>query len=130
MLRQGTLIKPTPFHSSEKETGWTVELVDVEPDSLSEAVRAALSSLPEDQRSSVRSRLLTELKKAGLRVRESLLLLGVSARTTDELTAPEIAALIRYVRLTKPNLMKAVAEPLSELLAAANRGVRAAGKAA
>jgi hypothetical protein len=105
-------------------------LVAVEPDCLRDAVCAALSSLPEDQRSGIRNRLLTELKKAGLRVRESLLMLGVSALTADELTAPEIAALIRYVRLARPVLLMAVAEPLRELLSAASRSIRVTGKAA
>jgi hypothetical protein len=105
------------------------EVVTAEPDYIRDAVCAALSSLPPEQRSSVVNRLLKELKTAGVRVRESLLLLGASARTTDELTAPELAALIRYIRLTKPMVMTAVAEPLRELLSMANRDAHT-GKAA
>ena len=130
MRREGASIKATLFHRAEADIQPEVEFVAVEPDYLRDAVCSALSVLPNDQRSSIRDKLLVELKKAGLRVRESLLMLGVSAKTADELTAPEIAALIRYVRLTKPNVIVAVAEPLRELLTMANRGIRASGRAA
>jgi hypothetical protein len=105
-------------------------LAAAEPDYIRDTICAALLSIPSDKRAAIRNRLLTDLRKAGLKVRESLLMLGVSAKTSDELTAPEIAALIRYVRLTQPNLMMAIAEPLDELLAITNRGVRVSGRAA
>jgi hypothetical protein len=111
------------------EDSSTVEIVAAEPDYIRDAVCAALSSLPEDQRSKIRRRLLNDLRKAGLRVRESLLMLGASARTADELTAPEIAALIRYVRLTRPKIMQALAQTLRELLTIGSHGARI-GKAA
>jgi hypothetical protein len=87
-----------------------------EPDVLRDAVYEALSSLSVNERSNVRTTLLAELETAGLGVCQCLFMLGVSALTPDELTAPEIASLIRYVRLTEPNAMKAVAEPLRQLL--------------
>ena len=130
MERQSTISQSAPFHCAGTENRPEVELVAVEPDCFRDAVCAALSSLPEDQRSSVINGLLIEFRNAGLRVCESLLMLGASASTTDELTAPEIAALIRYVRLTKPHLMMAVAEPLRELLGLTHGGFRVTGKAA
>lgn len=119
MQPESLLVEPTPLHTGT-EIRPPIEFFSTQPDDLRDAVCAALSSLPEDQRSSVRNALLAELKNAGLRIGESLLMLGASARTADELTAPEIAALIRYVRLAKPKVMTAVAEPLKELLAGAD----------
>jgi hypothetical protein len=122
----GNLIKPTPFMLSDIRRDF--EFIAAEPDSLRDAVCSALSSLTDEQRASVGNKLLAELSKVGLRVRESFLKLGVSASTLGELTAPEIAALIRYVRLAKPNLMLAVAEPLSELLATPDLRVQPGSK--
>ena len=64
-----------------------------------------------------------------MNVPQCLFLLGVAAVTAEELTAPEIAALIRYVHLTEPDAMMAVAAPLRELLTGTNR-VKATGMAA
>ena len=101
-----------------------------EADHLQEVVYKALSSLSEDERSDVRNKLLSELEKAGLSVCECLFMLGVSAATTDELTAPEIAALIRYVRLSDLNAMMAVAAPLREILTVTDSGGDLSGRSA
>ena len=101
-----------------------------EADHLRGVVYKALSSLPADERSDVRDKLLSELEKAGLSVCECLFMLGVSAATADELTAPEIAALIRYVRLSELGAMMAVAAPLRELLTVADPGGDVSGRAA
>jgi hypothetical protein len=130
MQRERTSLKATRFQRDEAAISPPVEFVGAEPDYLRDTICAALSSLPSDQRALIGNKLLTDLRKAGVKIRESLLMLGASARTANELTAPEIAALLRYVRLTKPNVMRAVAEPLEELLAMTNRGVRVSGKAA
>lgn len=98
------------------------ELVTADPDLLREAVFKALSSLGYERRTGICKRLLSDLKQAGLRLRQTLLMLGASASTAAELTAPEIAALIRYVRLTEPTIMKAVSESLVELLTATQPG--------
>lgn len=130
MQRALITTKATPFYHREAETRPPVEFASAEPDYIRDTVCAALLSLSTDKRAIIRNKLLTDLRKAGFKVRQSLLMLGASAKTADELTAPEIAALIRYVRLTKPNLMSVVAEPLEELLEMTNRGVRVSGRAA
>lgn len=130
MQRERAPIKATRFGRREPQINPPVELAAAEPDYIRDTICAALLSIPSDKRAAIRNRLLTDLRKAGLKVRESLLMLGVSAKTSDELTAPEIAALIRYVRLTQPNLMMAIAEPLEELLVMTNRGIRVSGRAA
>ena len=130
MLRRSTLVKPRTFQSAGAAIRTLVEFDSVEPDYLRDQVCRALSSISESERSDYRSKLLAELRKAGLRLRQTLLMLGVSARTADDLTAPEIAALIRYVRLTEPKTLSAVAEPLTELLSIVDSRTRVSGKAA
>jgi hypothetical protein len=107
-----------------------LEPAAAEPNLLRDSVVRALLSIPELERSVVRERLLGELKKAGLKVRQCLLMLGVAAATAEELTAPEIAALIRYVRLAEPKVMMAIAAPLTELLTTADPGAKLSGRAA
>jgi hypothetical protein len=91
------------------------ELVNADPDYLRDSVRRALLSLSFIERTNACRRVLDGLSNAGFGVRECLLKLGASARTTEELTAPEIAALIRYVRLIQPNALLAVAPLLHEV---------------
>lgn len=90
-----------------------------EADALSSAVCKALYSISEDERSDFRKKVFAGLARAGLNVRACLLLVGVSATTAGELTAPEIASLIRYVHLSEPKAMLSVATSLSELFTAA-----------
>ena len=105
------------------------ELVNADPDYLRESVRRALLSLSMHERSKAATDVLYGLRKAGLRVRECLLMLGASASTAEELTASEIAALIRYVRLNEPKALQSIATLLMELLI--GRGeVRASDRAA
>src|SRR5262249_31257033 len=107
-----------------------VELVDAEPDYIREVMSRALSSLSAEKRSYANNKLLSALRSAGLRVRESLLMIGVSARTTDDLTAPEVASLIRYVRLTKPSVIVAVGGSLKEIVTLAESETKVQGEAA
>jgi len=92
------------------------ELVNADPDYLRDSVRKALLSLPFRERSMAFTSVLYGLRRAGLRVRECLLMLGASASTAEELTAPEIAALIRYVRLNEPKVFQSIATLLLGLL--------------
>ena len=104
-------------------------LVNADPDYLRDSVQKALLSLSTHERSKAATDVLYGLGKAGLRVRECLLMLGASASTAEELTAPEIAALIRYVRLNQPKALQSIATLLMELLI--GRGeVRASDRAA
>ena len=105
-----------------------VEPLSVEPNVLRDAVCDALSALSLDERSDFRNRLIAELRRAGLSIRSSLLMLGASASTTEELTAPEVASLIRYVRLTEPKAMMAVEPSLKALFSSS--GIRAVERAA
>jgi len=109
------------------------ELATAEPDMLRESVRKGLSQLSAEERPNVYDRLLTALKRAGVNIGQHLLLLGIPARTAEELTAPEIATLVRYVRINEPRAMAALATVLSELLttnAEADRGSKISRRAA
>jgi len=97
----------------------STDISSLQADYLKDMVCVALAALSVEERSSVGKKLLAALERAGVGVRQSLLMLGTSARTADELTAPEIAAFVRYVRLTKPEALVVVAGPLSELVIAA-----------
>ena len=93
-----------------------LELAAAEPDMLRDSVQKGLSQLSEEDRPHVYSRLLTALNKAGVNLGQLLLVLGIPARTSEELTAPEIATLVRYVRLNEPTAMVALATVLSEFV--------------
>jgi len=105
------------------------ELVNADPDYLRDSVRRALLSLSMTERSNAATNVLYMLRKAGLGVRVCLLMLGASASTAEELTAPEIAALIRYVRLNEPKAFESITTPLMNLLIRAGE-VRASDCAA
>jgi hypothetical protein len=83
---------------------------------LRDGVRDAFLLLSEDERSLVRDRVLAGLRKAGVHIGQCLLLLGIPARTADELTAPDIATLIRYLRISEPKALAVLAPVLSETL--------------
>lgn len=110
-----------------------LELATAEPDMLRDSVQRGLSRLSAEERPHVYDRMLTAFNKAGVNIGQLLLVLGIPARTAEELTAPEIAALVRYVRINEPRAMAALATVLSELLATndkANRGLQVSRRAA
>jgi len=106
------------------------EPVTAEPNYLRDVVCRALSSLSCEKRVQYRDHLLAAIKKAGLNLSECLFMLGCRAETVEDLTAPELAALIRYARITSPNAMPALAAPIREILAAADLEVKVSGRAA
>jgi len=107
--------KPTARKHRETLIQSEAELVTADPDYLRDSVQRALLSLSFIEGMNACRRVLDGLSNAGFGVRECLLKLGASASTAEELTAPEIAALIRYVRLIQPNTLCAVAPLLHEV---------------
>ncbi|MFY9608837.1 MAG: hypothetical protein WAU45_09515 [Blastocatellia bacterium] len=119
--------------TTDQRSQQAVDLATAEPDRLGNSVRNAFSQLSEEERPNVVYRLLTALKKAGVNIGQHLLLLGIPARTAEELTAPEIATLIRYVRINEPRAMAASVPVLNELLTAhaePARGLKVSSRAA
>src|SRR5215470_3295228 len=100
--------KPIARKPGETNIRSESELVNADPDRLRDFVRNALLSLSTGERSKASTRVIDGLRRAGLRVRECLLMLGSSASTAEDLTAPEIAALIRYVRLNEPKALQSI----------------------
>jgi hypothetical protein len=76
-----------------------------------------LSQLSEEEQRAMHNGLLSSLKRAGVNIGHHLLLLGIPARTAEELTATEMGILIRYVRISEPRAMAAVAPILIDVLA-------------
>jgi len=93
-----------------------LQLVAADPDMLRDSVQRGLSQLSEEERSHVLARVLTVLSKTGVNLGQLLLVLGIPARTAGELTAPEVASLVRYVRFNEPMAMAALAPVLSEIV--------------
>lgn len=106
-----------PGQRSQQE----VDFATTEPDSLRDSVREAMSGLSEEDRRAANDKLLTALKRGGVNIGQHLLLLGIPARTAQELTAPDVATLIRYVRISEPRAMTALAGVLTELLTKRSR---------
>lgn len=104
--------------ASDQRLQQTLDLAVIEPDLLRVSVREVLSRLPEEERLAVHVTLLAELNGAGVNIGQHLLLLGIPARSTDELTAAEIATLIRYVRINEPKALAALTPALGGLLSA------------
>jgi hypothetical protein len=106
------------------------DLTRIEPDSLRDKVHKALSTLPQENQALMRERLLAGLRKAGVHVGPCLLILGVPAKTADELTSLEIAKLVRYIRMNHPEAIRAVADTLAELLTSSRKSQEAVKRVA
>ena len=106
--------------ATDQRSQHSLDLATAGPDLLRDSVRQALSALCEEERLAAQSSLLTALKRAGFNVAQHLLLLGIPATTAAQLTAPEIATVIRYIRINEPGAMSALSPVLSEILTAHN----------
>ena len=108
-------LEPT-MSISDQRSQPGLELADAEPDMLRDSVQKSLSELSEEDRPHVYARVLTALNKTGVNLGQLLFVLGIPARTAAELTAPEIATLVRYIRLNEPTAMVALATLLGEFV--------------
>lgn len=93
------------------------DLTDCSPEWLRDRVFDALNGLSEEERASVRDRILSDLRKAGVNIMSGLMTLGIPARMPDELSPSDIAKLVRYVRINMPGPIKALSGTLTELIA-------------
>lgn len=97
-----------------------VDLKSVDPDSLHARLLKVLLALAPDERAAVRDRLLDGLAQAGVSISLSLFLLGIPAKRPRELTAADLATLIRFVRINSPQALPLIAAQVTELLAASD----------
>ena len=88
-----------------------------DPDLLRDQVQRALSTICIADRSRLSHVLLNRLEKTRINVGASLLMLGISAASVDQLTPSDMGKLLRYIRINSPAAIEALAEPLNELLA-------------
>ena len=108
-------------------------LASSSPDHLRETLFKALSALPPDECGRARDKILSDLRRAGLNISSGLVKLGILAETPDELSPSDIAKLVRYVRLNRPEAMKYLERTLTDLMALKAQkveGVKPIGKAA
>jgi hypothetical protein len=94
----------------------SVDPAFMDPGVLRNAVLEGFSVLGADEAGSLRDSLLRGLSKAGLDVGASLFLIGRPADRPDELTWPDLAHLVRYVRINRPGALAAVQVPLARLI--------------
>jgi hypothetical protein len=99
----------------ERRSQQAEEIQAADSEVLRNAVRQALSELPAEERLSTQDALLLALSSTGINIGHHLLVLGIPARTAEELTAPEMAALIRYVRINEPQGMDKLIPVLSAI---------------
>jgi hypothetical protein len=90
--------------------------VKMDPDELKNSVRDALLARTFEERTAMIKRIGTGMATAGLNISTAAVLLGVYQEKVDDLTPSDLAYLVRYARINKPEVLKAVAEPLNELL--------------
>lgn len=88
----------------------------LEPNNLRDRIYNALVSLPRDERASMSDQIISKLKDFRVNVRTGLLMLGIPARTADDLTPSDLAKLMRYLRINAPKALEAISSPLSDLL--------------
>src|SRR5262245_18706628 len=116
MRRQQTKRAPEPIQIAlERRSLQAQEIEADDSEVLRSAVRQALSQLPAEEQRATQDSLLAALSGAGINIGHHLLVLGIPARSAEELTAPEMAALIRYVRINEPQGMDALIPIISAI---------------
>ena len=109
----------------ESETGMGVHELDVttlDPNCLKEWILKALAGLSSEEQAFAREGLFAGFITAGVNVASCFLMMGIPARSIDDVTAPELAMLVRYVRINKPAALEPIRDQLVELLAFSQRG--------
>lgn len=92
-------------------------LLTIEPNQLRDRIYQAFSNLPVDQRAVINDKLIVGLEQFGVNVSSGLLILGIPAQTSDDLTPSDVAKLMRYLRINAPQALEAIASQLRELMA-------------
>jgi hypothetical protein len=98
-----------------------VDPLVLDPNELRERLRAALAEMSFDQYSVARLEFIRALRRDGIDVGTTLLVLGSTARTSDEVLPSDLAHLIRYARINRGERLKAVNRVLTRVLNPAAR---------
>ena len=115
-MRVRRRVRKPEGQTNAKESIKPVDFTIIEPDAVLDVIRKTLFSLTDDEMTSLRSRLLSDLRKARLHVGACLFMLGIPASAPEDLTPTDIAQLVRYVRINQPHLMQVVEQPIAEQL--------------
>jgi hypothetical protein len=96
-----------------------LDLLELEPDQLREQLRGMLSQLSPEGLASAREAALEVIGNSGLHLGACLLMVGIPAKVPEELTPSDLAQLIRYVRINRPDIFQDVAACLGRVLSTA-----------
>ena len=96
-----------------------VDPAQIEPNTLRDRIYAALSSLPFVDRAEMRDRIIDNLEDSGVNISEGLLMLGIPARTNEDVTPFDLAKLIRYLRINAPIAIGSISTQIISLLSLA-----------
>jgi hypothetical protein len=113
MLKTG--VKKAINRRESHTEGMTVDPTTMEPSYLHEWFLKALADLSRDEWAAMRDKVLKSLGEAGVKLGACVLVLGIPARRPEELTPPELAMLVRYVRMNAPEALKPISEQLMQL---------------
>jgi hypothetical protein len=100
----------------EKNLPQLAELTVSNPEWLRERIFSALSELSYDERNEAQYEILYHLMNAGVSIGLSLFTLGIPAATPDQLSPSDLAKLVRFIRINKPEVIKAIEASLKELI--------------
>ncbi|HEU4391310.1 MAG TPA: hypothetical protein VFV34_26155, partial [Blastocatellia bacterium] len=113
----GVRLKRRGFTTSNLDAAVPVpEPLELPPDVLRDQLRLALSDLSFDEYGTVREELIAGIRRAGTNVAASLLMIGAAVSDGDVLP-PDLAHLVRYLRINRPESLKHVRGILARLLA-------------
>jgi hypothetical protein len=93
-----------------------VDPLRMNPERLRERVQAAVWRLEPPEQESIRDQIVRGFEEVGVNLKSALVMMGLTANEPAELTPPELAMVVRYVRLNWPVAMESVREALMELL--------------
>ncbi|HKV38485.1 MAG TPA: hypothetical protein VJX67_04665 [Blastocatellia bacterium] len=105
----------------EKRNEMTGDLSALDPTVLRDSVRNAILTFPQEERAAITARLVARLKEARFDLRSSVIVLGINARSAEDLTPSDIGHIMRYLRLTAQPVFAAITPSLTELLGDAER---------
>lgn len=93
-----------------------LDLATYEPNDLRDRVFRALSELAADDGAAARDHILDALRQGGVDLANCLLLLGIIARSPEEMTPLEVAKLVRYVRINSPLALSLLGDEIVRLI--------------
>ena len=124
-MRVSRISRRKPAGARRNGNGFTVDTreatdpgrdpLEMQPDELRDDLRRALSGLSFEGYRTIRKELIDGIRRAGTNVSTALLMIG-AATSDGEVLPPDMAHLVRYLRINRPESLKPVRALLSRLL--------------